>query len=654
ETRAVADLPRDPDEDCSNYISALTLGRNHSDTLLAAWTQSTECDDSDRSTIRYDVYAIRSTDSGQLWSAPKLLYTDYDNVFRRNMSLTATGQDGWVLNVATGTAIRTNDGGVTWTEPEEFGFQDAACDASGYCVSVSDGGDGSHGWDADIFASVSEDEGRTWKPLAAVNDDALIDHSPDYSPRIATDGNGRWTVVWVSHRNLAGKLGFDADLLEAASTDGGRTWSAPRAVSVAAQNDGWTFDDYPVLAYGAGAWIALWQRRTVTENYEAFRSDARVAVADDNCGNEIVDGFDECDDGNTVNGDGCDNNCYVTACGNGIVTEGEECDDGNRLDDDACVADCVSASCGDGYVDSEVEECDDGNSDENDACTSACTIARCGDGFVARGSEECDDGNTSSEDDCLVTCEVARCGDGFILDGVEECDDANSNTSDGCPANCKQARCGDGFLWLGVEACDSGSSSGACPANCGVAGCGDANSDGERTAGDSMSILLHAVGRPNPCPMDQCDVDGNLWISSRDALMTLGLSVGIAYPTRCDLGPWLTVRLQDARTFGALQIHVDTSAAPLWVLSHAPNNSAACESLLTGSLIAGHVGDGQLDLGMIASQGFSGPVDIARCRVEVTGDVRPSQFAVEIPDVTDADGAPVYPPPKVMLRVIAE
>src|SRR6185295_6315580 len=33
------------------------------------------------------------------------------------------------------------------------------------------------------------------------------------------------------------------------------------------------------------------------------------------CGNMDVDPGEECDDGNSVNGDGCDNNCTFTACG---------------------------------------------------------------------------------------------------------------------------------------------------------------------------------------------------------------------------------------------------------------------------------------------------------------------------------------------------
>jgi len=64
------------------------------------------------------------------------------------------------------------------------------------------------------------------------------------------------------------------------------------------------------------------------------------------CGNGTVDADEECDDGNTIDGDGCDSNCTVTACGNGIVTTGEECDDGNTAAGDGCDEYCRRETAG--------------------------------------------------------------------------------------------------------------------------------------------------------------------------------------------------------------------------------------------------------------------------------------------------------------------
>ncbi|HCU25569.1 MAG TPA: hypothetical protein DF383_11190, partial [Deltaproteobacteria bacterium] len=39
---------------------------------------------------------------------------------------------------------------------------------------------------------------------------------------------------------------------------------------------------------------------------------------------------EECDDGNSIDGDGCESDCTLT-CGNGNLDSGEQCDDGNLI-----------------------------------------------------------------------------------------------------------------------------------------------------------------------------------------------------------------------------------------------------------------------------------------------------------------------------------
>ena len=68
-----------------------------------------------------------------------------------------------------------------------------------------------------------------------------------------------------------------------------------------------------------------------------------------------------------------------------------------------------SACCGNGVVDGG-EQCDDGNLSNGDACLNSCLNAKCGDGVVRVGAEECDDGNLSNEDTCLNSCVNAGCG----------------------------------------------------------------------------------------------------------------------------------------------------------------------------------------------------------------------------------------------------
>ncbi|MBI5504618.1 MAG: DUF4215 domain-containing protein [Deltaproteobacteria bacterium] len=102
----------------------------------------------------------------------------------------------------------------------------------------------------------------------------------------------------------------------------------------------------------------------------AFGADCSTAV----CGDGTADlGCEQCDDGNLLDGDGCDSNCTVTACGNAIVTSGEVCDDGNDVDGDGCDSNCTATACGNGVA-SSGEQCDDGNLVDGDGCSSLCVL----------------------------------------------------------------------------------------------------------------------------------------------------------------------------------------------------------------------------------------------------------------------------------------
>jgi len=153
-----------------------------------------------------------------------------------------------------------------------------------------------------------------------------------------------------------------------------------------------------------------------------------------------------CDDGNRIDGDGCNDSCHIEppVCGDGRRDSGEDCDDGNAIDTDACLTGCRAAECGDGQMYELQEECDDGNEADGDGCSHDCkretapSGPRCGDG-KQDADEACDDGNMSKADSCLVGCTFAACGDGAVRTGVEECDDAGSSKT--CTRGCML--CGD-------------------------------------------------------------------------------------------------------------------------------------------------------------------------------------------------------------------
>lgn len=127
------------------------------------------------------------------------------------------------------------------------------------------------------------------------------------------------------------------------------------------------------------------------------------------CGDGIKEGAEQCDDGNTVSGDGCSSSCGVEP---GFICSGSP---------SVC-----TTICGDG-IKAGAESCDDGNSFSGDGCSNACSIEPgyfctgspsvcstvCGDGIKA-GTESCDDGNTVSGDGCNSTCTVES---GYVCTG---------------------------------------------------------------------------------------------------------------------------------------------------------------------------------------------------------------------------------------------
>ena len=227
------------------------------------------------------------------------------------------------------------------------------------------------------------------------------------------------------------------------------------------------------------------------------------------CGNGIIEIGEECDDGNTISGDGCSSTCFIephytcpvaakpcvhdVICGDGRIEGSEQCDDGNTKSGDGCSSTCM-LECG--------WECPPG---------AACRAAKCGDG-VAAGAEQCDDGNTISGDGCSATCTLeskpasqpegwictspkvangcvgpttcttTMCGNG-IKEGSEQCDDSNTVSGDGCSPFCRlepvcpptggpcATVCGSGLLLPGdLKECDDGNtvSGDGCSSGCKV------------------------------------------------------------------------------------------------------------------------------------------------------------------------------------------
>jgi cysteine-rich repeat protein len=189
------------------------------------------------------------------------------------------------------------------------------------------------------------------------------------------------------------------------------------------------------------------------------------------CGDGVLGGIEQCDDGNNVAGDGCSPGCIdedgTPECGNGLWELGETCDDGNTDDADGCSASCqVEFDCGDGV-------CDAANHETCLLCAQDC-CPDCGNGVIDPG-EQCDETAFGPH-----TCESLCFGSGTLA-----CNAGCQLDTSACVA--LPDVCGDHTVACG-EACDLenldgqtcqslGFASGtlACDTSCGfdLAGCSD-------------------------------------------------------------------------------------------------------------------------------------------------------------------------------------
>ncbi len=282
----------------------------------------------------------------------------------------------------------------------------------------------------------------------------------------------------------------------------------------------------------------------------------------------------------------------IEICGNGFLDAFEECDDGNRLDGDCCSAACLTAPpgtacpagsvCSDAACDAagvcrftgfNTKPCDDG-----DACTvtDTCLLGSC-----AGTPRTCDDANVCTADSCdpATGCVNAprpgpcddhnacttgdTCAGGQCVGTRRSCDDNNVCTDDSCnPATgcvhaSNTAPCDDGNACTTVDVCTGGTCVGSAAPSC---------DDGNVCTDDSCNPATGCVHTPNTAPCSDFDA-----CTTGDACSG-GRCVGGA-PRGCDDGNPCT----------------DDSCNPLTGCVHTPN-TAPCDDLdacTTGDTCAG-------------------------------------------------------------------
>jgi fibro-slime domain-containing protein len=231
-------------------------------------------------------------------------------------------------------------------------------------------------------------------------------------------------------------------------------------------------------------------------------SSVKQGTAPPGCGDGLINQpSEECDDGNTLAGDGCNGVCRIEpnhvcpidpndstrglpcavsfACGDGLVNPGEVCDQGKYQGNPGCSSDCKTQDPG--------YRCVAGQ---------PCVVQyQCGNNRIETG-ETCDPPNPGAG--CSATCQTESgwrcrpgscsrlpyCGDGTVqADQGEMCDEGGFKGSPGCSADCLSKDtdctcapgkacvcptpvCGDGIVQVSEQCDDRNSAFPGCSATC--------------------------------------------------------------------------------------------------------------------------------------------------------------------------------------------
>jgi cysteine-rich repeat protein len=237
------------------------------------------------------------------------------------------------------------------------------------------------------------------------------------------------------------------------------------------------------------------------------------AITPPGCGDGTQSAGEECDDGNTVNGDGCDRNCTVTGCGNGIVTAGETCDDGNTTSGDGCDSNCQT----------------EGTGPANDFCANA--IA------VGEGETPFDTSGATTDGAEEATC-------GFLFDDRQVNSDIWYCYTAGCDGEVVASLCGSKYdTKLAIyEGCDCPTGT---PISCSDDDCGlevDSRAIFQAQAGSSYLIRVggyetaQGVGTLRMlCGADPCGAGEGDCFAEHDGI---GCQDSVCCETTCEKDPY--------------------------------------------------------------------------------------------------------------------
>lgn len=267
------------------------------------------------------------------------------------------------------------------------------------------------------------------------------------------------------------------------------------------------------------------------------------------CGNSELEAGETCDDGDTVSGDGCTDDCQSEACiaETPGYPEVSLCDDGVGCTDDACIDDACVQTANDGNCDDQ-EVCTGDTCDASSDCEFTPVAGECDDADPCTEADACSGGQCSGtpvdcsqlDGVCMVgvcdalsgACVATAAADDTVCDDGDQCTENDRCTGGVCGGDiiggCSV--CGDGLV-EGDEDCDDGDTVWAqgefCRADCSGVPCGmPLDSGGVRPAASDALFVLRAAVANSQCDPRVCDVNDSNSVNVTDALVILSVAVG--------------------------------------------------------------------------------------------------------------------------------
>ena len=250
------------------------------------------------------------------------------------------------------------------------------------------------------------------------------------------------------------------------------------------------------------------------------KSSSRIAVWH-TCGNGIVEGGEQCDDGGTANGDCCSAGCQYELGGGGCADDGNACTNDQCDGSGGCVHPPNTAPCDDGLYCNGTDGCSagacsqhtgnscggaDGDVDCAESCdeaTDSCTGAdpngsACNDGVFCNGADSCAGG-------LCVGHQGSPCpAPGGDANCAQSCDEASSSCTAPDPNG---APCDDGVFCNGADTCTAGVCDGH-PGDPCTGGAECANACNEATDNCFVAAGAPCTSDANVCTDDLCTGTG--------------------------------------------------------------------------------------------------------------------------------------------------